>query len=111
MDISETTHGAAVVVKATGPLTGEAGGQLGRRVGELTRTSLGRVVLDLSDVPFMDSGGVEALVDFADALSDLGLSPRLCGAPATMKEVLRITGHAGLFEMHEDATSAIRSFL
>lgn len=70
-----------------------------------------RFVLDLADVPYLDSTGIEGIVDAADDLRQRGGRLRLAGATATCREVLELTGHAHRVEFFDDAQSAVRSFL
>lgn len=111
MDIVEQKSGAVLVVKPAGPLTGDSGAQLRDRVRMLAPGALGRLVLDFHDVPFLDSKGIEALLDAADAFSDLGLPLKLCHTPPTVREVLRVTGNSAPFEFFEDVQAGVRSFL
>jgi anti-anti-sigma factor len=112
MELTEQNVGAVVVLKPTGPLTGTASAQLLReRTQTLTQRSLGRLVLDVSGVPFLDSQGIESLLDSAEAMASLGMTLRLCGASATVREVLRVTGCDDQFEFHEDTQAGARSFL
>lgn len=112
MEIIEKSEGAILIVKPSGPITGEeAAGTVRGRVGRLTRSALGRVVLDLSEVPYVDSKGVESLLDSAESLATVGITLRLCGVTETVRDVLRITGTDVNFEFHDDTQSAVRSFL
>ena len=73
--------------------------------------NLGRVVLDMEADPFVDSRGLEVLVEVSEELSEGGQVLKLCGANKTVREVLEITELAPHFEYFEDASSAARSFL
>lgn len=111
MDIQETRHGAVTVVKPVGPLVQADAEQFRARLREVMERSLGRFVVDASAVPYVDSPGLEVLVAVTDELSAGGRALRLCGAGETLREVLDLTGLAERFEMYEDATTAVRSFL
>ena len=52
--------------------------------------SMGRVMIDASAIPFVDSSGIEALVDLTDQLSQSGRALKLCAANDTLKEVLNL---------------------
>ncbi len=73
--------------------------------------SLGRFVVDLSAVPYVDSKGLEALVEVTEELGRGGQALRLCCANKTVREVMEITDLASLFEHFEDTNTAVRSFL
>ena len=111
MDIQEQRHGAVTVVKPQGPLVLGDADQFKGHIGEVMRRSLGRLVIDATAVPYVDSQGLEALVGATDELSASGRSLRLCGAGETLREVLDLTGVADRFEHYEDVTTAVRSFL
>lgn len=111
MDIDEQKQGAVTVLKPKGPLVEAEAAGFATRVRQSIAASLGRVVVDVSLMPFVDSRGLETLVDIAEELGDSGLSLRLCNVNETLREVFDLTGTANLFERHEDATAAIRSFL
>jgi anti-sigma B factor antagonist len=111
MDIHESRQGAVTVLKPVGPLVLTDADQFRLRVTEVMSRSLGRFVVDASGVPYVDSRGLEALVDATEELGRAGQTLRLCGATETVREVMDITDVGSLFEHYEDVTSAVRSFL
>lgn len=111
MHIDQQRQGAVTVVKPQGPLTEQDAPVLRGRLREVLAESLGRFVLDASAIPFVDSAGLEALVDAGEDMTKSGLSLKLCAVPETLSQVLTLTGLSDLFEQYEDANSAIRSFL
>jgi anti-sigma B factor antagonist len=111
LNIHETQTGAIKVFKPQGPLTDQDVIAFKKLMMEAVEKTLGRFVIDLSAVPFIDSGGLEALVDVTQALSRAGQSLRLCTTTKTVREVLEITGLADNFEHYDDANGAVRSFL
>ena len=72
---------------------------------------LGRVVLDASAVAYVDSRGLEVLVEVGEAMSQGGQALKLCGANETLREVMELTETFGNFEHFADIQSAVRSFL
>lgn len=111
MEITQQQSGAVLVVRPCGPLVGDASEKLRAHVRTVLPSTLGRLIVDLSEVPFLDSHGVESLLDSSDQLSAMGLPLRLCGVNNTVSEVLRITGHTDAFEFHPDSSTGVRSFL
>ncbi len=111
MEIQEQRQGAVTVLRPKGALVLDDAEQFRGRIGEVMTKSLGRFVLDMSEVPFVDSRGLEVLKDTTDQLSEGGRSLRLCGANETVREVLDLTELSESFEYFADATSAVRSFL
>jgi anti-sigma B factor antagonist len=111
LEILEQRQGAVTVVKPQGPLCGQDADRFLQRLGEVMARSLGRFVVDCSQVPFVDSRGLEVLKETTEQLSEGGQAMRLCGANETLREVLDLTDLAKLFEHYQDVNSAVRSFL
>lgn len=111
MKIQEQQRGAVVVLKPDGPVAGKDADQFKSRLLEVLKENLGRVVLDVSAVTFVDSKALESLVDVTNEISRSGRPLRLCALSGTLREVLELTGLSSQFEHFEDANSAVRSFL
>ena len=111
MEIQEQHQGAVSVIKPVGALVAQEAEQFKARALEVARQSLGRVLVDASGVPFVDSAGVEALVDLTEELGQGGRVLKLCAATGTVREVLDLTGWAEAFEFFEDVNTGVRSFL
>ncbi len=73
---------------------------------ELTATGPDRVVLDLSEVEFLDSSGLGAVVA---AMKLLGPQRRLelAGLTPSVERVFRLTRMDSVFTIHPDAPAAI----
>jgi anti-anti-sigma factor len=78
---------------------------------DLIQKRLGRVVLDASDISYVDSPGLEALVDLTQQLALGGMGLKLCAANETLRQVIELTGLCSQFEQFDDTNAAIRSFL
>lgn len=111
MEIDEQRLGAVTVIRPRGPLVGDDAPQLLGRIREVLGQSLGRFVVDLSAVPFLDSAGLEALADAGDELGTSGLSLKMCSVNETIREVLDLTDVASRVEQFEDINQGVRSFL
>ncbi|MFN3166836.1 MAG: STAS domain-containing protein [Phycisphaeraceae bacterium] len=109
--ITEQRHGAVLVVKPDGPLIQDDARLLGEATHGRGRAMLGRIAVDLSASPYIDSVGLEALLDLADELDHFGQTLRLASVSPTVREVLDLTGLTNRFEFHDDANLAVRSFL
>jgi anti-anti-sigma factor len=104
-------RGAVTIVRPIGPLTATEAEAFKVRVRELIRENLGRIVIDASSLPFVDSGGLESLADVAADLARGGKELKICAANPTIRQVLELTGLAPQFEHFDDPNSAVRSFL
>ncbi len=111
MRITEKKQGAVAVIQADGALVGEDAEQMGTVVARAAGNNLGRVVIDMSAVAFVDSRGLEILLDLSEKVADAGRSLKLCAINKTVRQVLELTGLDSSFEYFDDTHSAVRSFL
>jgi anti-anti-sigma factor len=72
---------------------------------------MGRIVIDATLVAYVDSPGLELLVQTTDQMAHSGRSLRLAGATETLREVLELTGVGDRFEHYADVNTAVRSYL
>jgi anti-anti-sigma factor len=111
MDIQTQRQGAVTVVRPQGPLLEADAEGVKTALLETAAETLGRVVLDMEAIPFIDSRGLEVLVEVTEEMSQGGQALKLCAANKTVREVLELTALAAMFEHFEDVGSAARSFL
>jgi anti-anti-sigma factor len=74
----------------------------GRALQELLGRDLDAVVIDLSDLQFMDSTGVKFLVDGRDAARARGVRLKLVHGGDPVRRVLTVSGVTALFEDVDD---------
>src|SRR5437868_6380461 len=111
MEVRTQRQGAVTIIHPEGPLLAADAEQVKATLLENASANLGRVVLDMEAIPFIDSRGLEVLVEVTEEMSEGGQALKLCAANKTVREVLELTELAQLFEHFEDAGSAARSFL
>lgn len=111
MRINEQRSGAVTVLKPEGPLLEADAAVLKKKLMATLGASLGRFVLDMSAIPYVDSKGLEALVEVTEEMSRSGQALRLCAPNKTVREVLELTDLASQFDHFEDTNTAVRSFL
>jgi anti-anti-sigma factor len=111
MKIQSQQNGAVTIIRPEGPLLEVDAEEVKKTLLETSAETLGRVVLDMEAIPFVDSRGLEVLVEVTEEMSESGQALKLCAANKTVREVLELTALAPLFEHFEDVGSAARSFL
>jgi anti-anti-sigma factor len=111
MEIQTSHRGAVLVVRPSGPLTGADADIFKTALQGFLRDNLGRVIIDASSLPYVDSKGLECLADIAEDLALSGKGLKLCAAHETLRQVIDLTGLSPQFEHFEDTNSAVRSFL
>lgn len=111
MQIERSSHGAVTVLKPRGSVALDEADLLRTTLLESVRASMGRCVVDFSSTSFIDSRGLETLVDVGEELSSRGQALRVCGVSATIAEVLELTGVTAHLDRYDSVQSAVRSFL
>ena len=111
MRIETNRHGAVTVIHPDGPvITEDDATQLRTQTYEVLGNTLGRFILDATDMVFVDSFGLEALVDITNELGAGGQSLKICEISDTLREILALTGLTEKFQQFEDVQTAVRSF-
>jgi len=112
MKIETSRHGAVSVVRPDGPVITEDDATLLRTESfNVLGETLGRFIIDAKEMTFVDSNGLEALVDITGEVSAGGQQLKLCAVSETLREILMLTGLLKSFQQYEDVQSAVRSFL
>jgi anti-sigma B factor antagonist len=69
-----------------------------------------KVILDLSDVTYIDSGGLGTLVGVYSSARAAGADVKLTGLNQRIKDVLQITKLVTVFEVYDTEQQAITAF-
>ncbi len=113
MSIQVTTRqvGDVSVIDVTGRITlGEGASTLRESIRDLVAKGNKKILLNLSDVSYIDSSGIGELVSGFTTVTNQGGVLRLLGLTKRVKDLLQITKLYTVFEVYDDETSAIRSF-
>ena len=111
MQIDTELNGGVRVLRPHGPLVRAEIDGFVNTVREVRSTSRGRFVLDMTDLHFVDSAGLEALLELSEESNSATVSIKLAATNETVREVLDLTGITEHFEHFLDVHSAVRSFL
>jgi len=98
------------VLKPKGPLAKADAEQFKGVAAEVQGATSARTVLDASSIPFVDSRGLEVLLDITEDMQLDGEILRVVQSNDTLREVLKLTGLANEFEFYDDMESAVASF-
>jgi anti-anti-sigma factor len=102
--------GAVDTIRGPDPLTLQNAKQLSAVLEDCCRQGQPRVVVDLENVPLIDSAGLEMLVDFRDKVLERGGMLKLAGPNALCREILTVTGVADQIEISRNLQAAVASF-
>jgi anti-sigma B factor antagonist len=96
------THAAETIVLAlAGDLDIASAPLLERHLDDAATIGSVRVVVDLSDVEFLDSTGLRVLLTARERLQERGQELRLRPGPPVVQRLFELTQTAGLFQFEE----------
>jgi anti-sigma B factor antagonist len=111
VDIELRSLGQVKVVKLRGRLSlGEAVDRLRETLDDLMASGDTRVILELSEVPWIDSSGIGLLVKILTSAKRLGGSIKLLNPSKFTVQTLKMISLLDLFEIFEDQQAAVASF-
>jgi anti-sigma B factor antagonist len=79
-------------------------------MGELLRQSHNKIVLDVEEVPMVDSSGIGLLVRYLTSAKQSGGAIRLLKPSKFIIQTLKMVGLLNLFTTYEDLSEAVASF-
>ena len=83
---------------------------LGEIIRDLIKKGQKKIVLDLTDVTYVDSSGVGQLVGALTTARNQGGNVKLLAPTKQVLQLLKIVKLDTIFDIHEHETAAIRSF-
>ena len=111
MDINVRKRSQAQLIQLKGSLKlGDAVDGLRRTMEELLSAGETRMVLNLSEVPIVDSSGIGLLVRVLVSAKQKGGNLKLVNPSKFTIQTLRVVGVMNLFEVFENDDAAIESF-
>src|SRR6266705_1719987 len=111
MTIDERTIGDVMVLDLKGKITfGEGDELLKDKVNSLVNQGHKKVVLNLADVPYIDSAGFSEIVRTYTTVNHQGGSLKLLNLTKRITDLLAITKLLTVFETFDIESDAIKSF-
>jgi anti-sigma B factor antagonist len=111
MQIEQRSLGDVVVLDLKGRVTlGEGDELLKDKVNSLINQGQKKVVLNLAEVPYIDSAGLGEIVRTYTTVSRQGGSLKLLNLTKRITDLLSITKLLTVFETFESENDAVRSF-
>jgi anti-sigma B factor antagonist len=103
--------GDVTVIDAAGRITlGEGASAFRDLIRDLANKGGQKILLNLSEVSYIDSSGIGELVSGFTTITNHGGSLKLVGLSKRVKDLLQITKLYTVFEVFDDESAAIRSF-
>lgn len=111
MDINVRKRSQVHLVQLRGPLRmGEAVDGLRQAMEEVVSSGGHYVVINLAEVPMIDSSGIGLLVRFLTSTKERGGSIKLLSPSTFAVRTLKMVGVLNLFDVFEDEQKAVESF-
>lgn len=111
MDISIRKRSQVQLIQLRGQLRlGEAVDELRKTIDEALAGGDARFVVNLAEVPMIDSSGIGILVRYLASTKQRGGSLKLVKPSTFAVKTLRLVGVLNLFEVFEDDEAAVESF-
>jgi len=111
MQIDERAVGDVTVLDLKGKITlGEGDELLKDKVNSLVNQGRKKIVLNLAQVPYIDSAGLGEVVRTFTTVSRQGGSLKLLNLTKRITDLLSITKLLTVFETYESESEAVKSF-
>jgi anti-anti-sigma factor len=109
MKLTHEDLGQLSVLTLKGEFTGDHAGAFQRAVDERLAGQVRDFVVNVADLEFIDSVGLEALLKLQDTCADLLGQVRLAGVKGNIEQILRITRLTPRFDAHPTVDAAVKS--
>jgi anti-sigma B factor antagonist len=111
MHIEQRSVGDITIIDMSGKMTlGEGDELLRDKVNSLIQQGQKRILLNLAEVPYIDSAGLGEIVRTYTTVSRNGGSLKLLNLTKRIQDLLSITKLLTVFETFESEADAVRSF-
>jgi anti-sigma B factor antagonist len=112
MHIDQKASGDVTVIKITGDITLNQGGDvlLKDKIQSLLQQGQKKLVLDLGGVAYVDSAGLGQLVQIHATTRNNGGSLRIANVTKKLKDLLVVTKLVTVFDSYDSEAEALASF-
>ena len=112
MHIDQKASGDVTVIKITGDITLNQGGDvlLKDKIQSLLQQGQKKLVLDLGGVAYVDSAGLGQLVQIHATARNNGGSLRIANVTKKLKDLLVVTKLVTVFDSYDSEAEALASF-
>jgi anti-sigma B factor antagonist len=111
MEIHARTSGSVTILELQGNLTiGTSEERLRETIGQLLSENQKHLLINLAEVPTIDSSGIGALIKSFTSVKNAGGKLKLLRPSRLTRQLLSITGLLSVLETFDDEAAAIASF-
>jgi len=110
MNISTESYGHAVIMILKGEFIEDVVGAIGKAVEhQMESDEVVDIVFNLEEVPFIDSAGLEYLLDLQDRLAERFGQVKLVRPDENVMQILDFTRLRSTFEVYKETNEAVKS--
>lgn len=110
MKVKTQEYNKVTVVELQGELDIDFAEMLQNTITEIVSAQKAGIVLDMSDIGFIDSQGLERLLWARDYCNENNCQLRLAGLDENCVKILEITRLEGEFDRYAELSEAVKSF-
>lgn len=111
MKVEQQQIGTVDVFTPVGALIDQDAEHFARLLLDRLESANARAVVDLHEVPYMDSSALEGLLAASEEVADRATGLKLANVTPTCREILELTGLSNRFRFFESIQDAVKSFL
>lgn len=109
MNVTTKRNGDILVAKIQGEIDHHIAGELSRILDmELVSSAVTMLILDMSEVGFMDSSGIGVIMGRKKNMALLGGSVCVVGMKDNVRKLMEVTGFKGIIDFYDNVDSAIQ---
>lgn len=101
------TAGSAIIAEVAGEIDLRTAEPFRSRLSAMTDAGYSRIILDFTEVRFLDASGLGALVAVHNRVREHGGEIKLARVRPTQRRLLRITGLDRVFTVHDHVDEAV----
>jgi len=110
MKVTAESYGHAVILNCKGDLTADSLDSFRQVVeSQLGEAQVRDLILNFAEVPFVDSAGLEYLLDMQERLNDRLGQVKLAGLDENVSKILELTRLDSTFEQIESVSEAVKA--
>lgn len=108
--ITEEKKDGIAILKLEGRLDAASAKEIKSKINELVKYDRIKIVMDLSEINFIDSTGLGCMVSCLRTVSQKGGDIKITGLQTQVRAVFELTRLHRIFQIFDDTDTAIKNF-
>ncbi len=110
MEFEQSAQNNVIILKLTGDITLYDAGEIEERVNRIMAEGISRIVLDLSNVPYIDSMGIGVMITLKTRIKKMHGDLKLANTRENVKKVFIMTRLDKTFDFRNSTEEAVTAF-